>query len=114
MECVWSDEDQQYTVTIENSKSKESKRVVAEVVFFGIGPFQLPYYPKDVSGLENFKGELFHSARWRHDVALKGKRVGVIGNGCSAYVVWIYLITQLMFSQEHKLSPRYPKTLPLK
>lgn len=43
-----------------------------------------PMYPKDIAGVENFHGELWHSARWRHDVELKGKRVGVIGNGCSA------------------------------
>lgn len=35
-------------------------------------------------GLEEFEGEVFHSARWDHTVDLSGKRVGVIGNGCSA------------------------------
>lgn len=90
MECVWSDEDQRYTVTIEYTKSKERKQVVAEIVFFATGPFISPHYPKDMSGLDDFNGELFHSAMWRHDVSLKEKRVGVIGNGCSAYVVSEY------------------------
>ena len=31
-----------------------------------------------------FQGELFHSARWDHDVDLAGKRVAVIGTGASA------------------------------
>ncbi|KAI0256955.1 hypothetical protein BJV78DRAFT_1168189 [Lactifluus subvellereus] len=31
-----------------------------------------------------FRGDAWHSAEWRHDVVLAGKRVGVIGNGCSA------------------------------
>ena len=31
-----------------------------------------------------FGGELFHSARWDHDVDLTGKRVAVIGTGASA------------------------------
>ena len=43
-----------------------------------------PKYPKDIRGKENFEGIQFHSARWRHDVLLSGKRVGVIGNACSA------------------------------
>ena len=34
--------------------------------------------------METFEGEIFHSSRWRHDVSLKGKKVVVIGNGCSA------------------------------
>ncbi len=32
-----------------------------------------------------FKGPTFHSAQWRHDVDLKGKRVPVIGTGASAF-----------------------------
>ena len=34
--------------------------------------------------MESFKGEMFHSARWDHDVDLTGKRVAVIGTGASA------------------------------
>lgn len=35
-------------------------------------------------GLETFRGPVFHSAQWRHDVALGGRRVAVIGTGASA------------------------------
>ncbi|BFZ57081.1 hypothetical protein PYCC9005_004131 [Savitreella phatthalungensis] len=38
----------------------------------------------DIKGAENFKGDIFHSARWNHKVDLTGKNVVVIGNGCSA------------------------------
>ena len=37
-----------------------------------------------IPGLEHFTGEVWHSAKWRHDVDLKGKRVAVIGTGASA------------------------------
>jgi cation diffusion facilitator CzcD-associated flavoprotein CzcO len=33
---------------------------------------------------EAFRGEQFHSAQWRHDIDLTGKRVAVIGNAASA------------------------------
>ena len=33
--------------------------------------------------VEHFEGDIFHSARWRHDVPLEGKRVAVIGTGAS-------------------------------
>ncbi|MFE3227520.1 flavin-containing monooxygenase [Nocardia sp. NPDC059228] len=35
----------------------------------------------DIPGLDEFDGPVMHSARWRHDVELTGKRVGVIGTG---------------------------------
>ena len=38
-------------------------------------------------GLERFAGPVFHTAQWRHDVDLRGKRVGVIGTGASAMQV---------------------------
>lgn len=42
--------------------------------------------PRDIKfpGLENFKGEVFHTARWNHQFDHRGKRLAVIGNGCSA------------------------------
>lgn len=38
----------------------------------------------DVPGLVDFQGEVWHSAQWRHDVDLAGKRVAVVGTGASA------------------------------
>ena len=38
----------------------------------------------EIEGIETFQGEVFHSARWNHDVDLTGKRVAVIGTGASA------------------------------
>ncbi len=39
---------------------------------------------KGIQGVEDFQGEWFHSARWRHDISLAGKRAAAIGNGPSA------------------------------
>lgn len=43
-------------------------------------------FPRDVRfpGMDDFKGPMFHTARWDHSVSWKNKRVAVIGNGCSA------------------------------
>ena len=35
-------------------------------------------------GVDSFAGPAFHSAQWRHDVDLTGKKVAVIGTGASA------------------------------
>lgn len=40
--------------------------------------------PANVPGWEDFKGPIFHSARWKYDVDLKDKNVVVVGTGCSA------------------------------
>ena len=37
-----------------------------------------------VPGIDDFRGEAFHSARWTPDVNLDGKRVAVVGSGASA------------------------------
>ena len=55
----------------------------AKTVMFTTGPITEPSLPK-IKGIESFKGEMFHSARWNHDYDLKGKRVAVIGTGASA------------------------------
>jgi len=47
------------------------------------GPLHVPQYP-NIKGLENFKGKVFHSARWEHDYDLTGKNVVSIGTGGSA------------------------------
>jgi cyclohexanone monooxygenase len=48
-----------------------------------IGPLSDPYVP-DFDGLEDFAGELYHTATWPHDpVDFGGEAVGVIGTGAS-------------------------------
>ena len=58
----------------------------ARVVVSGVGGLVDPAYP-DIKGLESFRGELFHTARWNHEIDLTGKRVGVVGTGASAVQV---------------------------
>jgi cation diffusion facilitator CzcD-associated flavoprotein CzcO len=55
----------------------------ADLLFSATGLLHQPVYP-DIDGLDSFAGAAFHSARWDHDVALEGKRIGVIGTGSSA------------------------------
>ena len=56
---------------------------LARTCVFATGPITEPQTPK-IPGLDTFKGEMFHSARWNHDYDLTGKRVAVIGTGASA------------------------------
>jgi cation diffusion facilitator CzcD-associated flavoprotein CzcO len=47
------------------------------------GQLNRPKLPP-IPNRDAFEGVAFHSAQWRHDVSLEGKRVAVIGNGASA------------------------------
>ncbi len=58
----------------------------ARVVLAGVGGLVDPQYP-DIPGLEDYQGDMFHTARWNHEVDLAGKRVSVIGTGASAVQV---------------------------
>jgi len=55
----------------------------ADILITACGQLSVPKVPA-MPGLESFDGPVFHTARWRHDVDLAGKRVAVVGTGCSA------------------------------
>ena len=55
----------------------------ARVLVSAVGLLSRPAVPA-LPGLATFRGPVFHSAQWRHDVALKERRIAVIGTGASA------------------------------
>jgi cation diffusion facilitator CzcD-associated flavoprotein CzcO len=55
----------------------------ADVLVTATGQLSRPSFPR-IAGLDGFRGELFHSARWNHDYDMTGKRVAAIGTGASA------------------------------
>lgn len=58
----------------------------ADVLITACGQLSVPSTPP-IPGLDEFEGPAFHTAEWRHDVDLAGKRVAVVGSGCSAIQV---------------------------
>ena len=58
----------------------------ADVLLTACGQLSVPKVPP-IPGLEGFDGPAFHTAEWRHDVDLAGRRVAVLGTGCSAIQV---------------------------
>jgi cation diffusion facilitator CzcD-associated flavoprotein CzcO len=80
----------------------EVKRV--DIFIGATGPLSKPALPK-IAGLEAFEGVAFHSARWRHDVDLKGKRVAVIGTGASAIQLVPKIAPQVAHLQVYQRTP---------
>lgn len=73
----------------------------ADVLVLACGRLSEPLFPS-VPGLQTFSdgdpGRVaMHSARWRHDVDLAGKRVAVVGSGASA----IQLVPEVANLAEH-------------
>jgi cation diffusion facilitator CzcD-associated flavoprotein CzcO len=58
----------------------------ADVLITACGQLSVPSIPK-LTGLDSFQGPAFHTAEWRHDVDLAGRRVAMIGTGCSGIQV---------------------------
>ncbi|MBO9520773.1 MAG: NAD(P)/FAD-dependent oxidoreductase [Nocardioidaceae bacterium] len=75
--AAWDETDRVWTV------DTSAGTVVADVLISGSGGLSEPKLP-EIDGIEDFRGEIFHSAQWNHDVDLTGKRVAVIGTGASA------------------------------
>jgi cation diffusion facilitator CzcD-associated flavoprotein CzcO len=64
-------------------RTKDGQDFSAQIVVSACGLFNKPAYP-EVAGADSFAGPRFHSANWDHAFDLAGKRVAVIGTGCSA------------------------------
>lgn len=75
--AVWQEDARRWLVRT------SAGELTADVLIVGSGPLSEPKEP-DLAGLETFAGTTFHSAAWRHDVDLTGKRVAVVGTGASA------------------------------
>lgn len=64
----------------------EGPPVSARFVVGATGVFSQPK-PPEIPGLGEFAGTVMHTARWDHDVELRGRRVALIGTGASAVQV---------------------------
>ena len=85
LKIKWIDEDQEWELTIvKNGRDTSHKRAKAVMTCFG--HLNRPVYP-DLPGRETFKGQSMHANRWREDIDLKGKRVGIIGTGATGVQV---------------------------
>jgi 4-hydroxyacetophenone monooxygenase len=79
---TWLDAENAWEVRV---SGRDGDRVVrANAVLTAVGLLNTPSVP-EFEGLEDFAGEVFHTARWPEDLDLRGKRVAVVGTGCTGY-----------------------------
>ncbi|KAJ5329960.1 hypothetical protein N7452_010350 [Penicillium brevicompactum] len=82
----WQPEKGKWKVTIEHVDGSKIYEEELDVVINAIGHFNEWKLP-DYEGIKDYKGTLFHSSHWDHNLDLKGKRVALIGNGASGLQV---------------------------
>ena len=74
----WQDDDAQWRVT-----TADGSQYTADIVVSAIGMFNNIVWP-NIEGLDSFKGNYWHSARWNKAHDISNERVGVIGIAASA------------------------------
>ncbi|KAK7043893.1 hypothetical protein VNI00_008059 [Paramarasmius palmivorus] len=97
----WEDSTNKWRVTIDEYRgpSEEMRHLTvhSQFVMLAFGVLNFPQIPK-IPGMENFKGNMFHTSRWNYSYTggtyddwtlsnLKDKRVGIIGTGATAIQV---------------------------
>ncbi|CAJ1581815.1 NAD(P)/FAD-dependent oxidoreductase [[Mycobacterium] wendilense] len=82
-EAVWDDSESVWRVRI-RAADGSAEELRARALICAVGQFSNPVVP-DIKGASTFAGPAFHTADWRDDVELTGKRVAVIGAGASGF-----------------------------
>ncbi|KAL1877871.1 hypothetical protein Daus18300_002224 [Diaporthe australafricana] len=79
----WLSREQRWEVEFVDTTTKSKFTKTCAMLLTAVGGFSIPR-EVDFPGLKSFKGKIFHTAQWDHTCDYRGKRVAVIGNGCSA------------------------------
>ncbi|KAG9529400.1 hypothetical protein KCU93_g3568, partial [Aureobasidium melanogenum] len=78
--AVWSEADKCYTVKTAGKDGSENVSKYNAIISAS-GLFSTPNAMPDIPGIKDFKGPIFHTAHWDHDVSISGKRIAQIGTG---------------------------------
>jgi 4-hydroxyacetophenone monooxygenase len=79
----WDEESATWRVKIRQLDGAE-ETLTARALICAVGQFSNAVIP-NIKGVKDFHGPAFHTADWRDDVELAGKRVAVIGAGASGF-----------------------------
>lgn len=72
--------------TVKAIRNGEAVAYTVNALIMAVGPNNEPNFPR-VTNLDSFNGPVIHSAQWDHSVDLAGKKVVLVGTGCSGVQV---------------------------
>lgn len=83
VECAqWNEASKQWSVKVVGPDGLEHDHE-ADILVSAVGILNTPLVP-EIPGISTFTGVVLHTADWRDDIEVRGKRVAVVGNGASA------------------------------
>lgn len=94
LSLTWDEAAAEWAIVVR--KSGEERTIRSNAVITAVGFLNRPQIP-DIKGKDTFKGRSWHTAKWPAEADLKGKRVAVIGTGCTGY----QMIPELALEAEH-------------
>ena len=109
--AVWDKHAALWNVRIRRNDGSEYPMAVTAVVS-GSGLLNRPSIP-DIPGMKDFKGPMFHSARWDHSVDLTGKRVVQVGTGASGMQIGPAIAPKVGKLTIFQRSPHWARKNPL-
>jgi 4-hydroxyacetophenone monooxygenase len=100
----WDESESLWHVTVRTVQGVEE--LTARVVITAVGLHNRPAIP-EISGMDRFEGDVFHSARWPQDASLTGRRVAVVGSGASAMQVVAAVVDEVEHLDVFQRSPHW-------
>ena len=90
LDAAWDDADKTWRVSTADGD------LTCDFLVLGQGPLSEPSTP-EITGIDTFHGDIWHSARWPEGAAMQGRKVAVIGTGASA----IQIVPEIQPEVEH-------------
>ncbi len=115
--AAWDEEAQHWQVTLRQLNQGDGKDGTTErtmtcrVLVTAIGHFNRP---NDITipGVENFAGDVFHSARWPEGLDLTDKRVALVGTGATSVQIAPAIVKQVKSLTIYQRSPQWVREVP--
>ena len=91
--ATWLEQENRWEV-VTSDRDGTVTRHRARAVITALGMLNAPSIPQ-VTGMDSFAGTLVHTAEWDTDLDLRGKRVVVLGTGCTSVQVVASIVDEV-------------------
>ncbi|KAF2097820.1 FAD/NAD(P)-binding domain-containing protein [Rhizodiscina lignyota] len=102
----WMSESNTWLVQLKDMKTGLAFSRSATIFVSAVGGISEPRNV-EFPGMDTFNGRIFHTAQWEHGYDYKGKRMAVIGNGCSAAQVIPAVQPKVLKVTQYARSPQW-------
>ncbi|PSK37242.1 Protein arginine N-methyltransferase 1 [Elsinoe australis] len=106
VEATWNEKESLWRVGLRDLATGHLFHREAEILVSCVGTISIPKNCS-IPGHENFKGTIWHSARWNHTEKLRDKSVAVVGNGCSAAQLFPWVAQEAKSAIQFQRSPQW-------